>query len=486
MIRPCARPTFCLCSARRMRRATVALQCLTLAAVLRCGSIRAADTAVWQSTPYSIHLTIFVDDLQRPGLIGGQQLAAELARRAEASIGPLWQLEIAVAGAAPVHLEAEATTPTWDNLPSDVRAFDKLMWLSVSLDATGSEIRCREYDAYVRRTGPIVATRCSQIRMLPENCFQLLCDVFSPLAIVEPDPGDKQRVRMDFKGEGLPRRGGAALFAKQDDIYLPILRRTNRSGELLANGVLQLPWTLLRTGNDPKWTSVASGLRSPFGVRRVGFVEQLAIRAPRSHDSTTVRFFARHDEALGLAGYDVLLAAEDGSPPEQIGVTDSAGRFELNAQHGPIAMLYLRSGDRVLAKTPVGPGLVERVEIPISDDPARVLAESQSEAIQEELVDVVAQASILAARARAKLDDGDVAEARRLMAELNNLPGSSEFSLQINTAQRSREAQSSSERVQQKIDAQFADIRQLLTRFLQRRDIIALQAEVDAAGTDGS
>jgi hypothetical protein len=247
---------------------------------------------------------------------------------------------------------------------------------------------------------------------------------------------------------------------------------------LRPDGVSVVPWTYLEATQpegDAWAAAVHSGIRRPFGVRRRGQVQQLALVLRAGSPTTTVRFHARNDPAAALVGYEAFVKTGE-QTSTWVGVTDSHGELVLPRGHDPIATLLLRSDGLLLAKVPVPVGALTRIEAPIADDGARLRAQAELRAIREELIDLVAQRAILMARVRAQLAAGKTDAAAGLMEELNELPLQSTFDRRIETA--ARAAHSDDPLVQGRIDKLFGDTRALLSKFLNVRQITDLQNEV--------
>jgi hypothetical protein len=265
---------------------------------------------------------------------------------------------------------------------------DKRMFLSVTALPAGFRLRCCEWDGYVHRWGTIQQRMVSQRSQLAENGFQILREVFAPLAVVhiqamddggkvdgqalqdQPDrtTRDKQ-VLLQVKGNQLVRESVGQLFFHAGDVYQPLLRRTDRSGDLL--GVSAVPWTYLELvsneldggqelnaglesdeslaegglkagsnkpdageGASTLWkANIHSGLRRPFGIRLRGRSALLAL-ALRTVETTTsqVRFHARHNPAQALAGYEVFQQLPENSSSRWLGLTDSRGTMIVDSE----------------------------------------------------------------------------------------------------------------------------------------------------------
>ncbi|MEM9659661.1 MAG: hypothetical protein AAF961_14975, partial [Planctomycetota bacterium] len=330
-----------------------------LASISWCVASHAAENKYWDVSPYAVHLSLAVDDARRPGVVSESDLAEAITQRVDASVRPLWSFVLASGDAAPLTENLAAGPLAWEDLPPSLRQYDKVMRLSVEATAIGFRLSCDEYDVYTRRSGPLHERTVRQPLILAEQCFQLVRDCFSPLAIVESLRDEKDRVRLTFKGAALPQVSGDPLASAFDKPYQPVLRRTNRSGELRTGGLVDLPWTLLQIEDqaDDGWTArVDSGINRPFGVRRRGLVEQLAIAVSRPLQSTDVRLHARTDRKQALAGYEVFARPSPEVAPALVGVSDSRGIARIPAALGPVTTLFSRSEGQLLAKVPVAPG----------------------------------------------------------------------------------------------------------------------------------
>jgi hypothetical protein len=293
-------------------------------------------------------------------------------------------------------------------------------------------------------------------------------------------------VTLTFKGSELPQRPTAAALVREGDAYLPVLRRAGRAGALADNAVTAVPWTYLTVAQADKsaWLAkVHSGTRRPFGVTRAR-VEQLALAVRNPPGPARVRFHARADKKQGLAGYEVFRQVPNGSS-ELVGITDRDGVIEAATPvDSGVIMLLLRSEGQLLAKAPAPAG-AELIEIPIAESVSRLRAEGEAQVIREQLVDVVARRAIMAARIRALIKDGRLDDARKMMSELDSLPTAATFGRNIDIASKKLPA-SNDPGVQRMIDNLFSSTRAMLGRFLDRREIIDLQSEVNAARSGGS
>jgi hypothetical protein len=462
---------------------------MTLIGVCMVGDIaRAAESKEWTRSPYRIHLTIGVDASSRPQPRLRATIAKGVSERVDAVIGPLWQMDLDFSDTAPARRACfELNEIAWNDLPTELKTFDKLMWLGLRASPEGYKLRCREFDLYTRTWGPVHERFVRQASLLPEASFAMLRRAFSPLASIQAIANDDKHVRLMFKGSELPQPAKENILVSPGDAFQPLLRRTDRSGKLVENGVMPVPFTFLAAtepAEDAWLAEIFTGTRRPFGAEPRPRIEQIALAIHNPPGPVRVRFHARSDKNQGLAGYEVFQATNEGDT-ELVGLTDRNGVVAIQPSAEKILILLLRSDGQLLAKAPVPSGTGARLEIPVADGISRLRAQAEAQVVREQLVDVVARRTIIMARIRALLKKNKTKEAADLMDELDSLPTSSVFGRNLDVAARKIPA-SNDPAVQRSIDKLFSTTRELLGKFLSNRPIIDLQAEVNAASRGGS
>jgi hypothetical protein len=462
--------------------------CALVAGIAMPVPAAADDARPWEIAPYRVRVTLATDDQLRPESGLESELARIVRQRTDSALRPLWALDLQIAvDAAAKRTCFDPVEMAWSDLEPEQRAFDKLLWLGVEATPTAYKLTCREFDAYTRRWGTTLHRDVAQRAYLAEACFRLLADAFTPLARIET-PDDEGRTPLVMKGGGLPRPDGPDLLIASDDVFLPLLRRTSRGGELAEGGIVSLPWTYLVAAepNGAGWTAqLSTALRNPLSGRRRGSIEQLAVALGPTSEPVRVRFFARSNREQLLVGYEVFRVTDETAPPQLVGLTGADGVIEVPPQGEPVTALILRSDGQVLAKMLVAPGTAPIIDAPIADDAVRLAAQGEMQAVREELIDVVARRAILVARVQTALKDGDVAKARELMDQLNSLPTASAFASRIQRLQ-DRLPASDDPGVRQTVEGLYSSTRELLAKFLDARTIINLQAEINSAPAAGS
>jgi hypothetical protein len=316
-----------------------------------------------------------------------------------------------------------------------------------------------------------------------------------PLMRIELDPQDESRVLVTPRAASLATDTelSRALTPAAGEVLVPYARRVRRDSA--ATPMAPTPWTYLvveapndradGASNDLAPTSalrakVYSHKRRPFGARRSGSVELLAIVAESDPSRpTTLMLHDQANRATPLSGYAVLLGAPDDRQPAKLGRTDIDGRIELPPSDG-MQMATVRVGEQVVARLPIAPGVEREVAVPLLDERQRLAAEAKIALLRDELMDLVARRTILSLRVAMKLDEADgVDDAERLLRELEELPGRAQFNQKIESAERLYSADHPV--LQRRIERQFDGLRSVLGNRLSPRELIELNAKVRAA-----
>jgi hypothetical protein len=489
------------------------LALMEVAAISVFARVAGAAFGGWEYQPYRVHARLAID------VEGGQseqwaaELPAYLQNRVHTSFAPIWIVDVELAtgaAGAKVFREIDADAPEKPtDLPKDT---DKLILLSIRSTPLGVQLAAREYDQYVERWGVPIHRECRQAASLPEQLFALLWQTFSPLAQVDPDPNDPKRATLRERGSALPRSDGTPPWAKAGDAFLPLTRRTVRSGQVVENGIQPVPWTYIQAtevkndegdktkpangngkgagkakGSDKKVAldfQVHSGSRRPFVVRRSSRLELLAIGIRADADPTTLRFHARKNEKKPLIGYEALVQTSEDEEPVRIGLSDTAGEVVVPPEGERVRIVHIKHGGQLLAKLPVIPGAAKAVKVPLPDDDARLAAEARLAALREELIDVVARRNILMARARKRIESKDFKGADELLRSLDELPGKPQFKLKLDTS--ARLLRSDDAAMQRKIDGLFSQTQTLINQFLDLKPISQINNELREAQQKGT
>jgi hypothetical protein len=418
-------------------------------------------------------------------------LPTYLHRRVVAAIGPIWSFNIEIANGALRQRVLEQVASQIDKPPVDIPLtdLDKLVLITVQWNPEGYSLVAREYDTFVQRWGRPMRRQSRQPAALPEQIFALLCQAVAPLAHFEVVPNDDKHVNLRPRGAELMRGASAEPWTRPGDVFLPIFRRTTRGGQLVENGIQPVPWTFIEVveSKDPQTTAIIhSGTRRPFGTRRQGRVDQVAIALRFDPAETTLRLRSRVSAKKPLVGYEIFAQTDPGKPDAlaRLGATGRDGKLDVPPGKQQVRLLTIKNGGHLLARLPVVPGAQSEVEVPLPDDDAHLAAETALAALREDLVDVVARRNILMARVRQKIKSKDFDAAQKLLLEINELPGRAQFNLELTNAE--RRTRSADPQIQRRIEQLFEGTLAALTQYLDTRPVNELSNELRAAQQKGT
>lgn len=108
----------------------------------------------------------------------------------------------------------------------------------------------------------------------------------------------------------------------------------------------------------------------------------------------------------------------------------------LVALRQPLIQLYVKSGDVVLARLPLVPGISSLEVAELADDTRRLEAEAFVRGFQGEVFDLIGLRTLLSTRVRKLLQQSKKAEAEKVMAELRGLKDYSEMVETLDKLQR--------------------------------------------------
>lgn len=425
--------------------------------------------ALWDSSPYQVEVTLRIEG-HCLSESQAMQLRRALIEKINQRVGLFWQSTFATSGEA------------------SESAFDKRFMLSVQTDRGAFLIEAVEHDIALDHAGLAVRRTAPTSANLSEAAYQTLFDAFRPLARVQRDPKVANRVTLAYRAERLAPTGALAASAA-GEVMLPFRSKRGRDGS--AEGTQPVRWTyLLSEGPSDRsdassaapGAAVVSHSRRPFGTRPSGRIEYLAIAAPsRPGESMVLRLRSQADEAVPLPGYEVLIGEPGSVELRSLGFTDEKGRVTLPAEPG-VVMAHIKCGTLVVASLPIARGIVGEIAIPLIDERSRLRAELEVTSLREELIDTVARRKILGERIRRLVADERVDAAKRLLDDLEELPGRTQFTRRLESAQRG--AGASHPLAKARLDRLFDKTKSVLNSALDPRETRDLAIAIDRARQD--
>lgn len=463
----------------------------------------------WEYDPYQMELWTAVAP-ELPWTEADQAaFDQDMVERSEAFVGAEWRLK---AVAPPEELLSALTIDlTWitvadiEALNPEVLKNDKLMLLSLKATPRDYAVEIRELDCRTRTFGPVVKKRFRQRTQISSIAFSSMIEAFA--AMVRIEAGESRSLTVRVRAGGLVMDQESPAFVADGDVLEPIVRRNDRLGK--PESVEVVEWTFLQVEShdsaNPSLLEVAvhSGWRSPIRGRAGSRREQygLAIRPTRPSTDLFVEAKVRRNETpYPLSGLEIYAkepstepapetieerkAAEKRNPPEFLGYTDWRGTVEVGPHEIPLRLVYIKNGGQLLARLPIVPGLAPRRVAQVPDDDPRLQAEGYIKGFNGELMDLVAQRQILAARIRKRITEGKPDEAEELLEQFRQLASRNDMQRRLDQ-QQNRQDVPPNRAVAARIDKLYADTRTALANYLDPELGSKLLSELEKAKQGG-
>lgn len=333
--------------------------------------------------------------------------------------------------------------------------YDKIFWLTVSSRGSRYEIAGIEWDGAIKQPGPVLVKETRDARRIDEIMMSVLLDAFRPVALIT-EVGEGTVVLTTRAGEFLPPVDSATQFQVGDYLAMSF-RYLDR--QRIVQRIQEIPWTYVRIDHIDRArleASVVSAFRAPIPqARRRVEIAGLLMKVVHAETVLTITERGTPPEPLIASPVDVMdrYPTEEDAVEDRIRlVSDRLGEVAIPAfPDSPLRYLMIHSGDQVLAKVPIIPGVAERQQLEVPNDSPRLEVEGELSLLQGHLIDVVARGAVLMARAKtsAKAERWD--EVDGFVVELDQLPILEDVLEQIDTyeAQGVFEAQQLRDRVQE-------------------------------------
>ncbi len=397
-----------------------------------------------------------------------------LREQIDGQIGAMWQADIEMspqlgaAGGAVLQEKSILLSGVYS-----ASEYDKVFWLTVERVGSRYEIAGIEWDGAIRQPGPVLTQETRDSRRIDETMMAVMLEAFRPVALIE-DVGDDTVVLIARAGELLPISESATQFRPGDYLAMSF-RYLDR--QRVVQRIQDIPWTFVRIDTIDRArleATVISAFRQPIPqARRRVEIAGLVLKVV--HPETTLVINARGTppEPLIASPVDVMdrFPTEEDAVEDRIRlVTDRFGSVAVPAfPESPLRFLMIHSGDQVLAKVPMIPGVSEQLQLEVPNDSPRLEVEGELSLLQGHLIDVVARGAVLMARASLSAKAGRWDEVDGFTRELDQLPELDDIQGQINTYQNIgvNEAQQLRDRVQEaRIRRMCRELSELATRHL--------------------
>jgi len=465
----------------------------SLGAVLFTANATAArpEQLPLQYTPYVIDVYITAENPADLNESAANVLRQRVTDSARSYLGAAWTMH---ARSAPPALEGELLarleelTPerlvelTIESTADESRRTHKAMYVVLKGERTGWSIAVRELDFRTYHLSPVIERQRVPRWRLAEGVLQATVAAFSPVAQIGVAEG--ARIEGQVQAAGLVVNADSPVLVQQGEPLTPIIRRNDRLGRATPDDVLALPWTVLETlslDGAKLQCRIHSAHHNPLGMRSRLRLQRFAQATRYPSRQTRLNLQTPGDDPSPLVGYEIVRF--DDERLSVVARTDAAGSARLPPADERWRKLYVRHGDRLLARLPIVTGWSDDYTVEMPSDDIRLAAEGFVSALRQELIDTVARRRILAARIRRRIAAGQFDEAEDLLADFRTLATARDFARRLDQAQ--SELVADNARAQQLIDQMFSETRGVLQRYLDPDEAEALATQIARAKAEG-
>jgi len=306
--------------------------------------------------------------------------------------------------------------------------------------------------------------------------------VFAPVIRIE-DAGARNAVGL-VRAHGLITDENSPAAVRVDDFFVPMVRKNDRNGDPVAIGPLDWAFLHVKEVDGARLQlDLHAGKSGGLQGRQNKRTFRTATRVRTLADSTIVRLHAKRNPNAPLIGYEFYEKAIDSTQMTFVGRADWDGRLRIEKTDFPLRLLYVKNGGAVLAKLPVIPGQSELEVADLLGDDQRLRAEAYIRGTQKAIVDLVAVRQLFSSRIRSRLEQGQVAEAKKLLEDLRAEPNYDKIADAMERKQTQFAGNTPAERA--KIAQMFSQTRNMLVKNINEQIIRELEDLVFAAEKRG-
>lgn len=370
----------------------------------------------WEARPYQV--AVWVCHRGLPELIASEdQVFEDIESACELKDGSSWFVNVGTpAGPTRNFLFAsvQAPDPSGDfEKDPMLKFYDKLMVVRLERVAGATQIVVREYDLQTGQWGPIVEKTSTNMGSLGSVVADGIAQAFMPLARIDRIDGDnkvhiKPRameacVRVIWRNEVSPEIvpvTKSPVYVRQSDRFLPIIRKTDRSGKLLSLDPIEFTFlTIDKIERTELIASIHSTHRAPLSQRKSKRSQKLAVVIRTVERPSTLHLESTDKKnPQPLEGYEVW-ARRPGDTKEVkstfLGKTDWRGNVQIPPAPEGLRLIYIKRGARALRKLPVIPGFKDRLVSSLPNDDARLFSEGVIRGYSNEIINLVVQRELL-------------------------------------------------------------------------------------------
>jgi hypothetical protein len=409
----------------------------------------------WEYRPYQVAVWFCLDGSPMIDAIYNN-IARDVTRRSELLDPSGWDL---TTGRAPLrwrnrlieNLENSEKFVALESVPA-LLPYDKLMAVCLEEAHGIVRVRVREFDIQTQLWGPLVVRDVIQRNELGRHIMDAISIAFMPLAkidrvqeievensegkVVKKDEvimqiravqscvrttlqqneesiGGKDVAEVDeavFEWNAGPI-DGSPIYIRDDDRFLPIIRLTDRKGDLIKLQPIEFTYlTSERKDGADLRASIESHRRAPLSQRKSKRSQKLALVIRPPERSTRLFLVSDDKKRTPMEGFEVWARSPEAPIEDKIllGKTDWRGSIEIPPSSDGLRLILIKRGERGLRRLPIMPGLYDSVVSTLPNDETRLFAQGVVRGLENEILSMVIQRTVFEADAKKALADKDM------------------------------------------------------------------------------
>ncbi len=422
----------------------------------------------WEYRPYQVAVWFCLDGSPLIDAIY-YNIAKDVTRRSELLDPSGWDL---TTGRAPKRwrnrlledLESPEKFVGLELVPA-LLPYDKLMVVCLEEVHGTVGVRVREFDIQTQLWGPLVVREVIQRNELGRYVMDAISVAFMPLAridrvqevevknsqgkVVKKDEvimqirGVQSCIRTTLQpnvrslgGEPVAEVDDAAfewnaapidgspIYIRDDDRFLPIIRLTDRKGELVKLQPIEFTYlTSERKDGADLRASIESNRRAPLSQRKSKRSQKLALVIRPPERSTRLFLVSDDKERTPMEGFEVWARSPEAPIEDKImlGKTDWRGSIIIPPDSDGLRLILIKRGERGLRRLPIMPGLYDSVVSTLPNDETRLYAQGVVRGLENEILSMVIQRTVFEADAKKGIQDENMEFIKKSLGKLEEL-----------------------------------------------------------------
>ena len=318
--------------------------------------------------------------------------------------------------------------------PNLLKQADKLYVVSIRDNGRDIVLEAVGFDCNGRVRVEDAVRELRNVADTAHNCFDAIKEIFRPVAKITFNAvTDGKQAGLQLRSAGLVNpelNPDSPLIIGNDSVFRPVVRRNDREGFPLIGGIIEVVWTYIYVQQtkpygvlEGEMISTFSSIRNPVGSRPNSRTEKYGLLVPVRHENTLLKIAANDLEDYQLEGYNVFVRNAkasidaDDNPIDPVGQTDWRGAIPIDIGPTTLRIIYVKNGERVLARLPFVPGAFEEIDAFLPNDDVRLEYEAFFAGIMNSILDITVQRKVLETRINIKLKNGEITDAEKIFKE---------------------------------------------------------------------